>query len=272
LIFFIQNTLRIWRISRRKVVPLIKSFKNIFYFKFSKLGKVLFGSNDIWNSLIWIRLCLIWFDFDSVWNGLDRCTHCSPSPHVSPTVPPLSERVIVPPTRARRDHVATGCPLSPPPPSVWPPSSQTLPPVYSLPWRPLKGDVHHHRPVSLRPFLPPEGSCANPLLPPCRVSNSGHRRAVGATKIRAAIVIPLPHLVSSTRTAFFALIGPHLTSYSFPSCCRTNLDHRRPPEAIAAVEAPLRCPFLPPHHRPTTRWAATSPNVTRLTPHDAPVL
>jgi hypothetical protein len=34
-----------------KVVPFFKTFTTMFYFNFSKLGKGLFGSNEIWITL-----------------------------------------------------------------------------------------------------------------------------------------------------------------------------------------------------------------------------
>jgi hypothetical protein len=45
--FYFEIHLESGEVSMEKVIPLIKSFKNIFYFKFFDLRNVLFGSKEV---------------------------------------------------------------------------------------------------------------------------------------------------------------------------------------------------------------------------------
>jgi hypothetical protein len=63
-----------------RVVPFFKSSTTIFYFKFFKLGKVLFGSVKIWEDLDWIWIHLN-FEFES--KQTTAACYCARLPLVS---------------------------------------------------------------------------------------------------------------------------------------------------------------------------------------------
>jgi hypothetical protein len=111
-----------------KVVPLLKPFKTIFYLKFLGLGKVLFGSKEVWMSFkfefnLFERFLLSWLGLNStlclgprvsgfaspIWTDVHRpvpsCLGwCCPSPARECTIPGPS-------SRRPRSAATTGPPL-----------------------------------------------------------------------------------------------------------------------------------------------------------------
>jgi hypothetical protein len=124
-----------------KVIPLIKSFKTIFYIKNFELGKVQFGLNKIWTGLIWIRIQLN--RLEPVWTTGRHCVRSHPSVPQSLPCPMLRNAAL---SRAHRQRVAAGRPPVrsgplPIPSAAWSDPKPGPPPLIPLAMTALKGVV-----------------------------------------------------------------------------------------------------------------------------------
>jgi hypothetical protein len=255
-----------------KVVPLFKSFKTIFCFKFFDLKKVRFGSAKVWKNLKLFELFKFWIGFKHVWL---RVATVQWDPPVSP-LSPLSWalHVIAPPA-------PTACGLTPPvvtdrgPPPLGTSRPGPPPPPFSS--ASFKRWFLHHR----RPFSSPcpisldksratlHGASTLPLV-------RHHQRSVtGADGIEATAVDVFgwasffPQFFNPFAAAIHASCatgasGAGLQRLLLPKPSTPPEHHRPPPHRCLTAATPPQ--WVPP---PTTMFGASAPR--RWCPTTTPI-
>jgi hypothetical protein len=243
-----------------EVVQHFEIFKKIFYLKFLKLSKVLFGLVEFWKEL---ELFEPEWNFEFKWN-------MSPLPLVwlrgahdgVPTS--LVSLLTVSATAGPESHRLV---------SAWPPLlllrhvTCAAPPRCSMPLHRFKGAEHHHHSLSfpLAWFLLPIVHTALP-------SHSDDPRstpAVGAAGVEAeVVVIPSP---SELRSPLSSLLGPTSPSL-LPRAAGHLRAHCRSTEPIYRCQKPSPAVVSAPSCRPVARWVAASQHLAQPSPRGSPVV